>query len=39
MGAGIGFDLVFGVILGTGVGGGIVINNILHCGRTNIAGD
>ena len=39
MGAGIGFDLVFGVILGTGVGGGIVINNILHCGRTNIAGE
>ena len=28
MGAGIGFDLVFGVILGTGVGGGIVINDI-----------
>ena len=39
MGAGIGFDLVFGVILGTGVGGGIVINDILHCGRTNIAGE
>ena len=39
MGAGIGFNLVFGVILGTGVGGGIVINNILHCGRTNIAGE
>ena len=27
IGAGIGFDLVFGVIMGTGVGGGIVINN------------
>ena len=39
MGAGIGFDLVFGVILGTGVGGGITINRILHCGRTNIAGE
>ena len=39
MGAGIGFDLVFGVILGTGVGGGIVINNNLHSGRTNIAGE
>jgi fructokinase len=39
MGAGIGFDLVFGVILGTGVGGGIVINNTLHSGRTNIAGE
>jgi len=31
--------LVFGVILGTGVGGGIVIDNILHCARTNIAGE
>jgi fructokinase len=39
MGAGVGFNLVFGVIMGTGVGGGIVINNILHCGRTNIAGE
>jgi len=39
LGAGIGFDLVFGVIMGTGVGGGIVINNILHSGRTNIAGE
>lgn len=39
MGAGIGFDFVFGVILGTGVGGGIVIHNSLHCGRTNIAGE
>lgn len=39
MGAGIGFDLVFGVIMGTGVGGGIVINNILHSGKNNIAGE
>ena len=39
MGAGIGFDLVFGVILGTGVGGGIVINNSLHSGRNDIAGE
>jgi fructokinase len=39
MGAGIGFDSVFGVILGTGIGGGIVINNTLYCGRTNIAGE
>ncbi|MCS5529042.1 MAG: ROK family protein [Nitrosopumilus sp.] len=39
LGAGIGFDLVFGVIMGTGVGGGIVIDNILHSGRTNIAGE
>lgn len=33
------FDLVFGVILGTGVGGGIVINKKLYPGRTNIAGE
>jgi fructokinase len=39
IGAGIGFDLVFGVILGTGVGGGIVINNSLHSGRNDIAGE
>jgi fructokinase len=39
LGAGIGFDLVFGVIMGTGVGGGIVIDNVLHSGRTNIAGE
>ena len=39
MGAGIGFDLVFGVIMGTGVGGGITINNILHSGKNNIAGE
>ena len=39
LGAGIGFDLVFGVIMGTGVGGGIVIDDTLHSGRTNIAGE
>ncbi|MDC0450441.1 ROK family protein [Nitrosopumilus sp.] len=39
IGAGIGFDLVFGVIMGTGVGGGIVINDILHSGKNNIAGE
>ena len=33
------FDLVFGVILGTGIGGGIVINKKLHLGRTNISGE
>ena len=33
------FDLVFGVIMGTGVGGGITINGKLHSGRTNIAGE
>ncbi len=33
------YDLVFGVILGTGVGGGIVIDKKLYSGRTNIAGE
>ena len=33
------YDVVFGVIMGTGVGGGIVINKKLHQGRTNIAGE
>lgn len=31
--------IVFGVIMGTGVGGGITINGKLHQGRTNIAGE
>ena len=39
LGAGKGYNVVFGVILGTGVGGGIVINGSLHKGRTNIAGE
>lgn len=39
LGAAKGFDVVFGVIMGTGVGGGIVINGKLHAGRTNIAGE
>ena len=33
------YSLVFGVIMGTGVGGGIVINGDIHHGRTNIAGE
>ena len=33
------FDLVFGVIMGTGVGGGITINKKLRAGRTNISGE
>ena len=33
------FGLVFGVIMGTGVGGGIVIDKKLHLGRNNIAGE
>lgn len=39
LGAGTDFDLIFGVILGTGVGGGIVIDKKLHSGRTNIGGE
>jgi len=33
------FNLIFGVIMGTGVGGGIVIDGKLHRGRTNIGGE
>ena len=33
------YDVVFGVILGTGVGGGIVINGNLHSGRNLIGGE
>jgi fructokinase len=39
IGAAMDYGLVFGVIMGTGVGGGIVINGHLHSGRTNIAGE
>ncbi len=39
MGAARNFELVFGVIIGTGVGGGIVINKKLYPGRTNIGGE
>jgi fructokinase len=39
LGSAKGHDVVFGVIIGTGVGGGIVINGTLHKGRTNIAGE
>lgn len=39
MGAAKNFELVFGVILGTGVGGGIVIDKKLYPGRTNIGGE
>jgi fructokinase len=39
MGAAKEYNVVFGAILGTGVGGGIVINGNLHRGRTNIAGE
>jgi len=39
LGSAKGHDVVFGVIIGTGVGGGIVINGTIHKGRTNIAGE
>ena len=39
MGAAKGYGVVFGVILGTGVGGGIAIDGKIHHGRTNIAGE
>jgi fructokinase len=33
------YSMVFGVIMGTGIGGGIVIDGKIHQGRTNIAGE
>jgi len=39
LGAAKNYDVVFGVIMGTGVGGGIVINGKIHSGRSNIAGE
>ena len=39
LGAASGFNIVFGVIMGTGVGGGIVINGKLNSGRNNIGGE
>ncbi len=39
LGVAVDFNLVFGVILGTGVGGGMVINKKLYPGRTNIGGE
>ena len=39
LGSAKGYDVVFGVIMGTGVGGGIVINGTIHKGSTNIAGE
>ena len=38
-GAGVGYKMVFGIIIGTGVGGGIVINQQLHVGPQHIAGE
>lgn len=39
VGAAKGYGVVFGAILGTGVGGGIIIDGKIHHGRTNIAGE
>lgn len=39
LGAAVGHHMVFGVIMGTGVGGGIIIDGKIHRGRTNIAGE
>ncbi|MBM2852718.1 MAG: family transcriptional regulator [Candidatus Nitrosotenuis sp.] len=39
MGMAVGYNVVFGVIMGTGVGGGIIIDGKIHRGRTNIAGE
>ena len=39
LGAAKNHKVVFGVIMGTGVGGGIVINGEVHRGRTYIAGE
>jgi len=38
-GAGVGARVVFGVILGTGVGGGLVVDGALISGRNRIAGE
>jgi fructokinase len=39
LGAAKNYNMVFGVIMGTGIGGGIVLNGKLLKGRTNIAGE
>ena len=39
LGAGKNSNLIFGVIIGTGVGGGIIIDGKIYHGRTNIAGE
>nr|UOZ96744.1 Fructokinase [Cupriavidus sp.] len=38
-GAGRGFPMVFGVIMGTGCGAGVVINGRIHAGRNRLAGE
>lgn len=39
MGAAQGYQMVFGVIMGTGCGGGIAVNGQVHHGRQGIAGE
>ena len=39
LGSARGFNVVFGVIMGTGVGGGIVIDGKLHPGRNYVGGE
>lgn len=39
LGAAKGYGVVFGVIMGTGVGGGIIINGKIHQGPNHIAGE
>ena len=39
LGSAVDFDVVFGIIMGTGVGGGLVINKTLHKGRNLLAGE
>lgn len=39
LGAGRGCHTVFGVIMGTGVGGGLVIGGRIHAGRSGMAGE
>ena len=38
-GSGAGYGVVFGVILGTGCGGGIVMQGHVHCGPHSVAGE
>lgn len=39
MGCAQGFHTVFGAIMGTGIGGGIVIDGQIHCGSLGVAGE
>jgi fructokinase len=39
LGAGRGYRVVFGVIMGTGVGGGLIVDGRVHPGRHGIAGE